>query len=179
MAVGLLVCHYLKICYDKSRVMLCNVNVDFLLDIMNRQGAHQSMAWLGPIIASEPDTLDVLPITCLSELLLNLLGQSNAKVGQTANNEALSQLPRLLARLTQYLGSGSSPTATMEVLDFFLARLSNRYIINVVYRCSNVLYDSKLTLRDGSKKALNMLLANSSTPNAMDTNQTVNDQGDY
>lgn len=43
--------------------------LDFLLDIMNRQGARGSMAWLGPIIQNDPETLHYLPIFCLCELL--------------------------------------------------------------------------------------------------------------
>ncbi len=36
---------------------------------MARQGAASSMRWLGPLLADEPDALDVLPASCLCELL--------------------------------------------------------------------------------------------------------------
>lgn len=45
--------------------------IDFLLDIMNHQGNNQSMVWLlNPIIQTDPDTLDALPISVLCELFL-------------------------------------------------------------------------------------------------------------
>jgi integrator complex subunit 1 len=55
-----------------------SLGIDFLLDIMNRQGAQQSMAWLGPIILHEPDTLQALPTLCLCELLLISQSESEA-----------------------------------------------------------------------------------------------------
>lgn len=44
---------------------------------MNRQGAQKSLVWLGPIIQSEPDTLDALPIVCLCELLFISFSEAN------------------------------------------------------------------------------------------------------
>ena len=46
-------------------------NPDFLLDIIQRQGTSQSMAWLADLVETSEGSLDVLPVQCLCEFLLH------------------------------------------------------------------------------------------------------------
>lgn len=53
---------------------------DFLLEIMNREGAQQSLPWLTDIIRREMGTLSVLPTSVLCELLLVCINKSKSKI---------------------------------------------------------------------------------------------------
>ncbi len=98
---------------------------------MNRQGAQASMVWLGPVIQSEPDTLEALPGVCLCELLVIVQAENTESTKYlliSAFSYPLSLLSRLLSRLLHYLiNSGTS--STIELLEYFLERLSHTYAL--------------------------------------------------
>eukprot|EP01103_Thecamoeba_quadrilineata_P004502 TRINITY_DN1423_c0_g1_i4.p1 TRINITY_DN1423_c0_g1~~TRINITY_DN1423_c0_g1_i4.p1 ORF type:complete len:1180 (-),score=244.91 TRINITY_DN1423_c0_g1_i4:530-4069(-) len=112
--------------------LCCSRDPDFLLDIMQRQGARQAMVWLKLIIEGEPDTLEVLPIPCLCELLLNIY---------TPSSSQLTQLPRLLARLVEYLSEPKTDYG-LDILKFFFQKLSHKQV----------------GMRDVAKRSLTVLL---------------------
>ncbi|EDO38544.1 predicted protein, partial [Nematostella vectensis] len=63
--------------------MLCRSrSPDFLLDIIQRQGASQSMPWLADLVQSSEGSLDVLPVQCLCEFLLMEKPRKAGKVGE-------------------------------------------------------------------------------------------------
>ena len=53
--------------------MLCRSREpDFLLDVIHSQGPYyQSMPWLADLVDSNEGSLDMLPVQCLCEFLLN------------------------------------------------------------------------------------------------------------
>ncbi|PIK57572.1 Integrator complex subunit 1 [Apostichopus japonicus] len=44
---------------------------DFLLDVIHQQGTSQSMSWLSELVNSSDTSLDMLPVQCLCEFLMN------------------------------------------------------------------------------------------------------------
>ncbi|MCL4131593.1 UNVERIFIED_CONTAM: hypothetical protein GTU68_040453, partial [Idotea baltica] len=57
---------------NKIGHLLCRCRKpDFLVDIIQRQGAPQSMPWLAQLVESSEDAFSVLPVQCLCEFLLS------------------------------------------------------------------------------------------------------------
>ncbi|XP_077980803.1 integrator complex subunit 1-like [Glandiceps talaboti] len=118
--------------------LLCRSRApDFLLDIIQRQqGASQSMPWLAELVESSDGSLDVLPVQCLCEFLLHdsteteisqdISDEENA-VEQNKRQQKLRKQEQLLNRLQSLLyDADSRPQATVEILDYFLCRLSSQ-----------------------------------------------------
>lgn len=87
---------------------------DFLLDIIQRQGASQSMPWLADLVHSSDASLSHLPVQCLCEFLL-----SSSSKQQQKYQQLLTHLQNILSEPTQ------DPVIVCEVLDYFLRRLSS------------------------------------------------------
>ncbi|GAB6028979.1 Integrator complex subunit 1 [Chamberlinius hualienensis] len=113
---------------------------DFLLDIIQHQGASQSMPWLADLVESSEGAYDMLPVQCLCEFLLNdgPLGESveiedskedskTEKADKAKRKEKNRKQQQLLQHLRELLYNGSHPAqSTLEVLDYFLRRLSSQ-----------------------------------------------------
>lgn len=97
--------------------LLCRSrNPDFLLDIIQRQGASQSMPWLADLVHSSDGSLNHLPVQCLCEFLLS----SNAVAKQQEKyQQLLTHLQSILSDPNQ------DPLIVCEILDYFLRRLSS------------------------------------------------------
>ncbi|KAL6052174.1 Integrator complex subunit 1 [Balamuthia mandrillaris] len=116
--------------YRLGHKLCSNRNPDYLLDIMQRHGALESMKWLGPIIQAEPETLDVLPVSCLCELLLT---SASPEMVEDMLSVQLSQelRLRLISRLLLSLkGSTIEPHSddALQIFSFFLQKLSARQL---------------------------------------------------
>lgn len=99
---------------------------------MNRQGAYKSMSWLVSIIESETDTLDALPLNCLSQLLLQLFQQFSTR--------QFTYLPKLYSRVINFMNSDLQLVS--DTLNYFLSKLIS----------------SSQKERDASKKCLHLIL---------------------
>ncbi|XP_038064280.1 integrator complex subunit 1-like [Patiria miniata] len=112
--------------------MLCRSrSPDFLLDIIQRQGTSQSMPWLAELVNSAEGSLDVLPVQCLCEFLLNDNQDSDAgeesKKGDAKRKQRIDKQEQLLSRLqTLVRGPDSQASTCCEVMDYFLRRLSSQ-----------------------------------------------------
>lgn len=95
--------------------LLCRSRApDFLLDIIHRQGASQSMPWLADLVHNSDGALNHLPVQCLCEFLLTT-GQKQEGIYQ-----------QLLAHLRNILTDpNQDPSLPCDVLDYFLRRLSS------------------------------------------------------
>ncbi|PSN34190.1 hypothetical protein C0J52_18275 [Blattella germanica] len=91
---------------------------DFLLDIIQRQGASQSMPWLADLVESSEGALSHLPVQCLCEFLLSS-GTLVQPEKQHKHQQLLQHLQMVLTDVNQ------DPQAPCEVLEYFLRRLSS------------------------------------------------------
>ncbi|XP_022109567.1 integrator complex subunit 1-like isoform X2 [Acanthaster planci] len=113
--------------------MLCRSrSPDFLLDIIQRQGTSQSMPWLAELVNSAEGSLDVLPVQCLCEFLLNDNQDSDpgdeTKKGEAKRKQRIDKQEQLLSRLQSLVrGPDSQATTCCEVMDYFLRRLSSQH----------------------------------------------------
>lgn len=99
---------------------------DFLLEIIQRQGASQSMPWLAELVQSSEGSLDVLPVQCLCEFLLLEKTGDNGKAGDKLQDKRLDIQQHVLGRLRSLLfGDNSDAETTLEVLEYFMRRLSS------------------------------------------------------
>ncbi|ELT96897.1 hypothetical protein CAPTEDRAFT_224526 [Capitella teleta] len=105
---------------------------DFLLNIIQRQGASQSMPWLAELVEANDSSLDVLPVQCLCEFLLH--GDPEATDVEEEDDRSgkrkkkKSKQDQLLCRLQHLLHSPTSETrAISEVLSYFFSRLSSQH----------------------------------------------------
>nr|XP_058960995.1 integrator complex subunit 1-like isoform X3 [Pocillopora verrucosa] len=112
--------------------MLCRSrSPDFLLEIIQRQGASQSMPWLAELVQSSEGSLDVLPVQCLCEfLLLEKTGENNKEQDEGPSKEVQDKRVdiqrHVLGRLRSLLfGSEADADSTGEVLEYFMRRLSS------------------------------------------------------
>nr|CAD7438682.1 unnamed protein product [Timema bartmani] len=92
---------------------------DFLLDIIQRQGASQSMPWLADLVENSEGALSHLPVQCLCEFLLS---SSSMLLQPERQNKRQQLLLHLQGVLTD---PGQDPQAACEVLEYFLRRLSS------------------------------------------------------
>lgn len=92
---------------------------DFLVDIIQRQGASQSMPWLAELVQSSEGAFSVLPVQCLCEFLLSEAGTSGSDVA-TKHHQLLQHLRSLLRAPRQEDG------VSVEILEYFLRRLSSQ-----------------------------------------------------
>ncbi|XP_071797108.1 integrator complex subunit 1-like isoform X1 [Asterias amurensis] len=110
--------------------MLCRSrSPDFLLDIIQRQGTSQSMPWLAELVNSAEGSLDVLPVQCLCEFLLNdnQVSEMEDVKGEAKRKQRIDKQEQLLARLQSLVrGPDSQATTCCEVMDYFLRRLSSQ-----------------------------------------------------
>ncbi|XP_048575697.1 integrator complex subunit 1 [Nematostella vectensis] len=109
--------------------MLCRSrSPDFLLDIIQRQGASQSMPWLADLVQSSEGSLDVLPVQCLCEFLLMEKPRKAGKVGEGSKelDKKMNIQGHVLTRLRALLREeAATAESTAEVLEYFMRRLSS------------------------------------------------------
>ncbi|XP_069125387.1 integrator complex subunit 1-like [Argopecten irradians] len=119
--------------------MLCRSRKpDFLLDIIQRQGASQSMPWLAELVEASEGSLEVLPVQCLCEFLLHdVTGVNPAQEEDTKQLEKhrKKQKVKKRAELVSYLRAiihADPPdlASVSQVLDYFLRRLSSTQASN-------------------------------------------------
>ncbi|XP_060071544.1 integrator complex subunit 1-like [Ylistrum balloti] len=119
--------------------MLCRSRKpDFLLDIIQRQGASQSMPWLAELVEASEGSLEVLPVQCLCEFLLHDvtgIPTSQEEDSKQLEKHRKKQKVKKRAELVSYLRSivhADPPdlTAVTQVLDYFLRRLSSTQASN-------------------------------------------------
>ncbi|XP_072168172.1 integrator complex subunit 1-like [Diadema setosum] len=122
--------HYNKVLHLGH--MLCRSrNPDFLLDIIQSQGTSQSMPWLAELVNSAEGSLDVLPVQCLCEFLINQEADREG-VGADGGEGSLAKQKvhkheQLLSRLKSLVfDPRADPLTTSEVLGYFLTRLSSQ-----------------------------------------------------
>ncbi|CAH1794337.1 unnamed protein product [Owenia fusiformis] len=111
--------------------MLCRSRKpDFLLDIIQRQGSSQSMPWLADLVEGSEGSLDILPVACVCEFMLQHVTlhtnsteeDSDAKESPTTSQKQEKQ-EQLLSRLQTLLQDDTNETGVSEVLSFFMKRL--------------------------------------------------------
>lgn len=104
--------------------LLCRSrNPDFLVDIIQRQGASQSMPWLAELVQSSEGAFSVLPVQCLCEFLLSEAG--NAADG--SGTEIAARHHQLLQHLRSLLQAPKQEDGvSVEILEYFLRRLSSQ-----------------------------------------------------
>ncbi len=88
---------------------------DFLLEIMNREGPHMALVWLTGIIREEINTLSVLPVAVLCELLLVCIKNPKDK----------TLVENIIARLSEAIFNVSDLSLSLSVLSFYLDRISS------------------------------------------------------
>ncbi|XP_063961921.1 integrator complex subunit 1-like [Lytechinus pictus] len=123
--------HYNKVLHLGH--MLCRSrNPDFLLDIIQSQGTSQSMPWLAELVNSAEGSLDVLPVQCLCEFLINQeadkdSGGSDGGESSSSSKQKVHKQEQLLTRLQSLVfDTNTDPMNTSEVLGYFLTRLSSQ-----------------------------------------------------
>ncbi|CAL4082032.1 unnamed protein product, partial [Meganyctiphanes norvegica] len=104
--------------------LLCRSrNPDFLVDIIQRQGASQSMPWLAELVQSSEGAFSVLPVQCLCEFLLSEAGNAGSGNG----NEIAARHHQLLQHLRSLLRAPRQEDGvSVEILEYFLRRLSSQ-----------------------------------------------------
>ncbi|XP_065178722.1 integrator complex subunit 1-like [Sycon ciliatum] len=108
---------------------------DFLLDVINAQGASQSMSWLSELVANSEGSgsVDLLPTPCLCEFLMahseaELDANAWAPVALKDHMQHVLKVKRdeLEARIRGLLcGEDCTLKGTVEVLDYFFKKLSS------------------------------------------------------
>eukprot|EP01119_Soliformovum_irregulare_P012513 TRINITY_DN3254_c0_g1_i1.p1 TRINITY_DN3254_c0_g1~~TRINITY_DN3254_c0_g1_i1.p1 ORF type:complete len:1741 (+),score=643.50 TRINITY_DN3254_c0_g1_i1:485-5707(+) len=88
-----------------------------ILSIMEERGPSSAMGWLGPIIQSEPEILESLPIICLCEALIYLADTRPLPM------ELITKLHHRLQGYRNIVGCGTKPL--QEILTYFFNRLSS------------------------------------------------------
>lgn len=81
-------------------------------------------SWLGPLIRDDPDILDVLPISCLGEILMNIFFLDHPEGSGYG-----PPLQKMILRLS-YLSQSQSVTLTLEILEFFFKQMSGMSLIS-------------------------------------------------
>lgn len=104
------------------------------------------MPWLADLVESSEGSLNVLPVQCLCEFLLNS-GTGNAAEEETTDSSSSSAKRRKERQLLLHLQSilqqpgYADPRAGYETLDYFLRRLASqqtRQRVQVMTSCSLV-----------------------------------------
>ncbi|KAJ8037540.1 Integrator complex subunit 1 [Holothuria leucospilota] len=102
---------------------------DFLLDIIHQQGTSQSMSWLSELVNSSDTSLDMLPVQCLCEFLMNAEPKSSEDGGTTSTDaeseeKQMEKQAQLCSRIQTilYNPDGKAET-TCEILEYFLKKL--------------------------------------------------------
>ncbi|XP_071813401.1 integrator complex subunit 1-like [Apostichopus japonicus] len=101
---------------------------DFLLDVIHQQGTSQSMSWLSELVNSSDTSLDMLPVQCLCEFLMNAHPESmeDASTSSSTNSEEKQRekQSQLCSRIQAILyNTEGKPETTCEVLAYFLKKL--------------------------------------------------------
>ncbi|KAL7647180.1 UNVERIFIED_CONTAM: hypothetical protein RMT77_002438 [Armadillidium vulgare] len=106
---------------NKIGHLLCRCRKpDFLVDIIQRQGAPQSMPWLAQLVESSEDAFSVLPVQCLCEFLLSETVVTPEGAVVTRHQQLLQHLRCLL------LSPRQGEDVSVEILEYFLRRLSSQ-----------------------------------------------------
>jgi integrator complex subunit 1 len=101
-----------------GRSLCCCRDPDFLVDIMSRQGPAEAMGWLSNIVENEPDTLEILPLPCVCEIVSSFILKETTF--------EFKQLPRALSRLLDTIQKASASRNGQDIhqiLSFFFQRL--------------------------------------------------------
>ncbi|CAB4012083.1 Hypothetical predicted protein, partial [Paramuricea clavata] len=102
----------------------CCRSPDFLLEIIQRQSAAQSRPWLADLVLSSQESLDVLPVQCLCEFLLQSPEDVDTEERSERHKETVQQV---LSRLHILLfGDEATSASTSETLESFMYRLHSR-----------------------------------------------------
>ncbi|PIK40136.1 Integrator complex subunit 1 [Apostichopus japonicus] len=101
---------------------------DFLLDVIHQQGTSQSMSWLSELVNSSDTSLDMLPVQCLCEFLMNAHPKSmeDASTSSSTDSEEKQRekQSQLCSRIQAILyNTEGKPETTCEVLAYFLKKL--------------------------------------------------------
>ncbi|XP_071131635.1 integrator complex subunit 1-like isoform X1 [Mytilus edulis] len=107
---------------------------DFLLDIIQRQGTSKSMPWLAELVDGNEGSLQVLPVQCLCEFLLQdsesaMFDQDDesSHVEKHKRRQKMKKKEQLLKHLQNLVHGDSDQEETAgQVLDYFLKRLSSQ-----------------------------------------------------
>jgi hypothetical protein len=144
-------------CHSSPLVSYLTKHLDFLVDIMKRQGPKDSLGWLGPIVKKEEHTLDILPTQCLCYLLYSTQ-QPEHEIDYTT--VPMEKLPHMLTIIRSHF-SAASGAPTIEILEFFISRLG----------------DSSRVKRDMAQKSLALIFSgihyNARTPEQHSTNSQM------
>ena len=102
----------------------CCRSPDFLLEVIQRQSAAQSRPWLADLVLSSQESLDVLPVQCLCEFLLQSPEENDTEERNERHKETIQQV---LSRLHVLLfGDEATSATTSETLESFMYRLHSR-----------------------------------------------------
>ena len=134
--------------YKLGHLLCRSRNPDFLLDILQRQGTNQEMPWLADLVESSEGALNVLPVQCLCEFLLNSnidfeeaeplptgagtdepLQQAAAGTNKEREVKKRKQKQLLLHLQTLLQRPGECTRASGETLEYFLRRLASQQMV--------------------------------------------------
>jgi hypothetical protein len=91
-------------------------NPDFLFLVMEEDGSEKSLLWLTEILEKESNTLNILPITMICDLLL---------LTDKYENQESSLVNHLIEKLNQWLFS-PNPEFSFEVFNFFMKKFMDK-----------------------------------------------------
>ena len=89
---------------------------DFLFLVMKEEGSEKSLIWLTEILEKESNTLDILPINMICDLLL---------ITDKFENQESNLVSKLIQKLSQWLFS-SEIDSSFEVFIFFLKKFTDK-----------------------------------------------------
>ncbi|XP_046854864.1 integrator complex subunit 1-like [Xenia sp. Carnegie-2017] len=103
----------------------CCRSPDFLLEIIQRQSAAKSRPWLADLVLSSQESLDVLPVQCLCEFLLQT--REDGDSAEERNEKYHETVRQVIRRLHDLLfGDEACSASTSETLESFMYRLHSR-----------------------------------------------------
>ncbi|VDP09880.1 unnamed protein product [Soboliphyme baturini] len=132
-----LIIEQLKLCSQQMnlRLRLCSSrNPDFLLAIINRQGASQTVPWLSAIIEQNEGSVALFPVECLCEFLFNQIDVHRQNIQRCAyftcipseeqQTSGFKRIQNLASKLRLIvIGEQADTSESAKVLLYFLNRL--------------------------------------------------------
>lgn len=104
--------------FGLSKVLCASRAPDFLVDIMQRQGARLAVSWLLPIVRDDPAALSNLPVSALVHLLVAYIDREI--ISQTVDDFVL-----LLRQFRKYFDDNQDPVPTQEIINLLISELSS------------------------------------------------------
>ena len=155
-----------RICsnFHLSKILCSSRSPDFLVDIMQRQGAKLAISWLIPIIKDDPAALSNLPVSALIHLLFVYI-----------DSDFITKSPEdfilLLREFKKYFDDSMDSNPTKEVIKLLFSDLNSSFSRERVKRASNLIFNSSLSSTNNTNNNNNNL---NSSPASLNINLITN-----